>query len=334
MARSIVDGQATPDDSRQFNLATLREMIQEMETSCQQHTAEITEVTFSGIEATPTTANVRYLINGCNGMFREQTLIRDLTTNQLQLETLRVWDGERYSVAKPKVSVKHRRGELPVRPVSLPFGIVLEALGFAGTLSDLLTESTSIPKVRFELEPSTESKADFTLRRFIALPGAATVDVIELELCYDDDSLKLISAARGTKGADAFEKETTIDVLTWHLDDARLDCSLRVSSPQTIPNTTYRLVSIYLGPSLPLLPDDTFTLREFAGNPTIMTFDQGKLIGQRAYYADEAVENNAEAWTPLMKWLVINDVMLAAVILANIVGMFRRRRRQKRSIHV
>lgn len=254
--------------------------------------------------------------------FREHTFTRTRDPQTRPELTIRQWDGKVYTKILPETEVDRRDNINPQRPTSQPYGVILEELGFSGTLTQFLTEQPLTQGWVAGIQVTLDEPGDHLLRvtRRARLPGASRSNVIELKLdkahgllphsgivYYLDES----DGARSEEAAlSVVHQKTTADSLHYSLygnkpgqveeDPATERVAIRVRAEQLPPSVAF----------------DQLRVRELVGNPMVRTYHGDELATEERFRRIERPP--PEGWSALEKWLLINDffLVIAVVVIA------------------
>lgn len=304
------------------SLLELRRQLEEIETSFQivPYSAEIMVV-----DHHRDSAITRQILFAPPYRFREQTLERPpglLTFN----ERLTTWDGNLLTVIPSREKVELRLRQTPPMPVRMPYGPVLEALQDTGSVVDFFTVHDTVLENTFEVSQELANNGNIILRRNQQLSGKPDFRRVELEFS-NDRSRRIIGGNRWKDGV--LEVQIKVEVLAWGLNPEMLRYSMLVQrfghwDLMTKEKENEELawgverswvamerLAVELSPEL-------FRPTNFAGNPMVYQFDGLETIRTYQYHPDETGGTEENEWSPLLKWILINDILLggAVVVLA------------------
>lgn len=256
-----------------------------------------------------------------NGNFLERSASWTLPEGERELR-LRAWNGTRLTIVKPRQTVEHYVDGTPEKLTAFPYGPVLQAAGFSGSLKEF-QQPEAFTEFRQFRGKSPESDVDSivyerrsgkkgTVNRVIRLYFSATnpAQPICCQSFTDTDGVQEVMAA--------------VTVLDWTVQGSRLEYAFRVETPQQ----PVVLTKVHGEQIREDIEPEVFELNEFAGNPFITSFVSGRQISQANYFAERKPESLPSTGSVLLQWCYINDGLL---VCAGVFIFIKRRQCRARS---
>lgn len=310
-----------------ITLTDLRARVQAIESAWRRCSAEIIETNWAP-DGRQTGSSCRdYILLG-NHYREHHYKLRELGGRSPQF-TIRQWDGSQEKQVTPLKHVDLRDKPTDLPPPSLPYGVILRIAGLGGGLSDFLEEQRE-PPLKAEVSLIAVKSPRICVRRRVRLPDTDESDVIKIE--FDSaQGLRPISLHRyrqsgdgeGTARANELQLNVTKAVLA--TDAVRYDVRIVSTASPTKASTKSAMQRIRgrkidAGLALPQI-----AIAEFMGNPAVRTHD-GKQTTEVPLLAVD--QPSAPPWSVFDKWLLINNVLVAALVffwlLSKLVGVAKR----------
>ena len=324
------------DGQSNAELNQLSRSIAEIESHWQRCTVEIIETKWAeSSEQIQSSCRSYIRLDHC---FREHDLGYAEVDGQPPPFRMRQWDGRLETDVIPQRLVEH--GEFPAGnpPPGLPYGVLLDTVGFDGELSQFL-DANSKTGVEFELELLDVGAGRIGVRRRSRLPGSEIWDVIEIQLDAANDFEPMTLrryrqpiAVMGSRSRQTLDKsrdvqslatsattamlseETMVEVSRCEIGSEKLQYDVRIDtidldSPAVEAIRTQRIRASKLGDGVQF---SDVRIMELMGNPTIRTHQSGKPSTEEPFYP---VDRPAEAtWPVIDQWMMINNVLMWSLL--------------------
>lgn len=317
----------------------VRQLVKEVEQQYASSEAELLMVSFNEQGQQIATAE-RHLIRAPD-RFRSHFFDQSRQAKSATAETqagisvstsrgIQAWHGTTYTRIIPKQSVERFHGLAPEVPNLLPYGPILLTLGFDGNLSRFLSEAATIEFVEFRV---TNADREFAgnmdnapdsqpvmIIRDARFPGRQ--QVISTRLVLDlNDHCRFMGGYRLTIDRDSenVSPNGEIRVAQW-LDDAASFKSELVFIGAEASSSEVSRVWVRARGQRGDLPDDLQLFRQehYSGNPMIKEFDGPKLVSETKYHPTKRPPPPVEKMSPLILWVIINDILLVLILLASL----------------
>lgn len=302
--------------------AFLRAAVTRAEVKLPSSATEV--LTFSSCDAGWRAVEARYTVQSGECFYKSVVAYSETNIDQILLSA---YDGRTYTLVEPAVRVQRRTDGVPDRGVESLYEPLLAEVGCTMPLSEFLSGESVLEEVSVIVK--RENEDTFAVRRTSALPGSESPVIVDLRVKVHDN-VEVLGAWKLSQ--ETGRPEISVRVADWTCsgDETRYTvlCSSQTGAGAEADLQSQRMVRVDSKVYSPSGDSHEFQINEYKGNPLVETYHAGVLASTAKYHPDE--QPQVQAMPAYLKWFLINDLLLAVVLLTAGVKWLGRNRRPAR----